>query len=177
MRLGQGEGVTPTLGSPCPARRRASLGVKSRFSLTHPPLSYSFVGPALSGVFCSNSRFQETRGCICWFTDRFPFKRLSPSATVADSLSFPTALAVSTSTTTPINLSAQESTLGNFKYRSALLPISATTAVTDGACSSLGMAQRNYSSQESSRQRRVSLLALCATLNPSLDSNSRRALR
>ena len=76
------------------------------------------------------------------FTDYFLFK-LPPSrhqpATFPDALSFPTLLAVSRSTTFPINLSAQAAALENFKYRNALLSISVTTAVTDGACSYLGI--------------------------------------
>lgn len=99
---------------------------KSRLFLTPPspppppPLSYAFLGPwLLLGCFIPTPGFGRLGNSVCSFRGHFPFKRFSPSATFADSLSFPTPLAVSKSTTFPINLSPQAATLGNFKYRSA----------------------------------------------------------
>lgn len=95
------------------------------------------------GVFYSNLGFQWTRRLHqphlqITFSLSYPPARHQP-ATFPDALSFPTLLAVSRSTTFPINLSAQAAALENFKYRNALLSVSVTTAVTDGACSYLGI--------------------------------------
>ena len=138
------------------------------------------LGPRLFlGCFRPIPGFRPHGGCISSFRVHFSFKLFSPFTTLADSLSFPTSLAVPKSTTSPSSLSAHASTLGNFKYRNAL-PLSADYRGDRWGLWSpdeLSEDRRNYSSQESSRQRRVSLLALCATLNPSSDSNSRRAPR
>lgn len=89
--------------------------------------------------------FSGLKGFISSFTDlqiTFPLSYFPQSSTFPDSLTFPTSLAVSTSTTSPINLSAQAATLGNFKYRNALRPGSLTTAVTGGTCSCPGIVRR-----------------------------------
>lgn len=93
------------------------------------------------GVFYSNLEFQWTRRLHqphlqITFSLSYP---PPTTATFPDALSFPTLLAVFKSTTFPINLSAQAAALENFKYRNAFLSVSITTAVTDGACSYLGI--------------------------------------
>lgn len=128
---------------------------------------------ALVGSFPPTPGFGQLGSFTWWFPGHCAFKLLHPrppphSASFPDSLSFPTALAVSRRPTSPTSLSAREAPRGELQVPRGPRGRLRVAAVADGACSHLGLVRRppnRLRPPEAPARTRAARRPVCAALS------------